>query len=103
MLLTGNHPSKINSYGNILSINYLSYVFKFQLVPFAFGLILGDPSMVSPCPLKYRKGDFFPKNKFHGEKILRGKFYRGIFLHGGTNDQFIPRGKELQKTHFPVI
>ena len=50
MLLKGNLPPKINSYGNILSRNYLSYIFEFQLVPFAFSLILGDPFMVSPPP-----------------------------------------------------
>ena len=34
------------SYGNILPRNYVSYIFKFQLVPFAFSAILGNLFMV---------------------------------------------------------
>ena len=70
MLLKGNLPPKINSYGNILSRNYLSYIFEFQLVPFAFSLILGDPFMVSPPPLSMEMGDFFPKIAFHRGQTL---------------------------------
>ena len=70
MLLKENLPPKIHSYGNILPRNYLSYMFKFQLVPFAFSLILGDSFMVSPPQTKVwgnGRRDFFPKNAFHGE------------------------------------
>ena len=40
------------------------YIFEFQLVPFAFSLILGDLFMASP----------FPLYAFHGGQILWGKF-----------------------------
>ena len=96
MLLKGNLPPKMFSYGNILSRNYLSYIFKFQLVPFAFSLILGDPFMVFPSPLKYGEGGFFPKNAFDGGTNFVGKIYRGIVLDGGTIDQNIPRGGASQ-------
>ena len=39
MLFTGNFPLKSYSYNNIFPRNDLSYIFEFQLVPFAFSLI----------------------------------------------------------------
>ena len=70
MLLKGNLPPELYSYGNMLSINYISYIFEFQLVLFAFSFILVDPFMVSPCPNPHRakeRGTFFQKNPFfHG-------------------------------------
>ena len=50
ILLKGNLPQKMYSEGNILLRNDLSFIFEFQLAPFAFSLILGDPFMVSPFP-----------------------------------------------------
>ena len=50
-----------------LAKKYLSYIFEFQLVPFAFSLILGDPFMVSPS--YYGEGAFFQKMLFMGDKI----------------------------------
>ena len=48
MMLEGNFPPEMYSYGNVLPRNYLSYIFQFQLVPFTFSLVLGDPFMVFP-------------------------------------------------------
>ena len=73
MLLKGNLPPKINSYGNILPGSYLLYVFEFQLVLIAFSFILGDPFMVSPPP----------QYAFHGGQFLWGKFIGGLFYMGG--------------------
>ena len=53
---------------NILPRNYLSYIFEFQLVPFVFSLILGDPFMVKGG------GTFFKKMLFMWGQILLGKF-----------------------------
>ena len=39
MLLEGNLPQKMYSYGNVLARKYLSCIFESQLVPFAFSLI----------------------------------------------------------------
>ena len=50
ILLKGNLLQKMYSEGNILLRNDLSFIFEFQLAPFAFSLILGDPFMVSPFP-----------------------------------------------------
>ena len=70
---------------NILPTNYLSYIFEFQLVPIAFSLILGDPFMV-------KGGDFFLKNAFYVWTNFVTKIYRGIVIHGGTNDQSKGKG-----------
>ena len=64
MLLKGNLPSTMSSYGNILPRNNLSCIFEFQLIPFAFSLILGDPVMVSSSPVKYGEGGIFSKKCF---------------------------------------
>ena len=109
MLLRGNFPPKINSYVNILWRNYLSYLFEFQLVPFAFIVILRDPFMVSPPPKKYDEwlgeggGALFYKKCFSRGTNFVGKIYRRIVLRGGTNDQIIPREKEFHKMRFPLI
>ena len=50
MLLKGNLPLKMHIYDNILRRNYLSYIFEFQLVPFAFSPILEDPFKLPPLP-----------------------------------------------------
>ena len=42
--------------------------------------------MMSPPP---------PKVCFSWGKNFAGKIYRGIVLHGETNDHIIPRGKEF--------
>ena len=58
-------PPKLCSYGNILP----SLIFKFELVPFAFSLILGDPFIASPP--KVWGGD--------GRRELMGSFLgRGV-------------------------
>ena len=64
IVLIGNLPPKMYSYNNILPRNYLLYSFEFQLVPFAFSLIMGDPFMVSPSPRKYGEGQFFSNECF---------------------------------------
>ena len=98
MLLKGNLPPKMYSYGNILARNYLSYIFEFQIVYFAFSLILGDPFMVSPSLLKNKDGRPFSKKDFSwGNKILRRKFVGGLFYMGGL----IVTGKEFKKNTFP--
>ena len=105
MLLKGILPLKMYSYGNILPRNYLPYIFEFQLVLFPFSLILGNPFMVSPSPLKYGRGDYFPKMLFMwgGGANFVGEIYRVIVLHEETSDQKLLRGKEFHKMHFPVI
>ena len=102
MLLKGNSPSKNVQLWWYLA-RKLSLIFEFQLVPFAFSLILGEPFMVSPPPPKEWGGGLFSKKCFSGGKNFMGKIYRGIALHGGINDQIIPRGKEYHKMYFPVI
>ena len=49
-----------------------------------------------------QEGTFLQKFFLWGTHFV-GKIYRGIVLHGRTNDQIIPRGKEFHKMHFPVI
>ena len=51
MLLKGNLPPKINSYGNIFSRTSLLYIFEFQLVLFAFSLFW-EALFMSPPPSK---------------------------------------------------
>ena len=47
----------------------LSFIYEFQVVIFAFSLILGDPFMVSPSPLKYGGGGtFLQKLLFMGDR-----------------------------------
>ena len=54
--------------------------------------------MVSIPPSHKERGDFFPKNIFHGgrggrHKFCGGKFFEaGIVLHGRTDDQIISKG-----------
>ena len=98
MLLKGNPPPKLYSYGNILPRNYVSYIFEFQLVPFDFSLTLGDPFMVSPSPLKYEEGGLFSeKTLFMGGDNFVWKIYRRIVLHEGTNDE----GEGVSQNIFP--
>ena len=82
MLLKGNFLPKMHTDENILRRNYLSYIFEFQLVPFAFSPILEDPFKLPPLPYSMGRGDFFP-NPFHGGTNVVGKIYRGIFYLGG--------------------
>ena len=100
MLLKGNLHPKMFSYGYILPRNYISHIFEFQLVPFPFSFILGDPFMVFLSPLKYGEGELFPKNTFHGETNFVGNIYRWIVLHGRTNYQNIPMGRSFTKCIF---
>ena len=100
MLLKGNLHPKMFSYGYILPRNYISHIFEFQLVPFPFSFILGDPFMVFLSPLKYGEGELFPKNTFHVETNFVGKIYRWIVLHGRTNYQNIPMGRSYTKCIF---
>ena len=83
MLLKGNLPPKMY---NILSRNYFSYIFEFQLVNFfSFSLILGDPLMVSPPPpppWKYGNGGLFSKKYFSWGQILLVKFIGKLFYMG---------------------
>ena len=67
MLLEGNRLPEMYSYGNILPRNNLSCIFQFQLVLFAFSLILCDPLMVSPPE---ERGNVFLKILSMGEQIL---------------------------------
>ena len=78
---------------NILPRNYLSHRFEFQLVPFAFSVILGDHFMVNG-------GEFFQKKYFYVGTNFVGKIYRGIVLHGGL--MIRRREKEFYKMYFPV-
>ena len=57
---------------------------------------------VSPF-LMYGEGELFSKKYFSRETKFEGKIYKGIVLHGGTNEKVISRGKELRKMHFQVI
>ena len=67
-------------------------MFEFELVPFDFSLILGNPFTVSPPPKIWSWGDFV------------GQVYGGIVLHGGgANDHITSRGKEFHKMDFLVI
>ena len=75
MLLKKDLPPKMYSYGNILPRNYLSYIFEFQLVPFAFNLISGDSLFMSG-------GTFFQKMLFMRGQILWRKFIVGLFYTG---------------------
>ena len=96
MLLKGNRPPKMYSYGNIFPKNsgfkknsyiYISkkFIFGFQLVPFALSLISRDPLMVSPPPLKYGEGGLFLKKKnIHWGTNFGKQNYGGIVLHGET-------------------
>ena len=62
----------------------LSFIVEFQLVPFAFSLILGDPFMASPpSPKVWGRGTFFQEKLFMGEQILGGKFIGGGLLYMG--------------------
>ena len=84
----------------------LSFIVEFQLVPFAFSLILGDLFMTSPpSPKVWGRGTFFQEKLFMGEQIFFGgaNLWGGIVLHGRTTDQIMPRGEEFHKMHFPVI
>ena len=83
MLLKGNLHPKMFSYGYILPRNYISHIFEFQLVPFPFSFILGDPFMVFLSPLKYGGGNFFQKILFMGRQILWVTFIGGLFYMGG--------------------
>ena len=112
MLLKGNLPQKMYSYSNILRRNYISYIFEFQLVPFALNLLLGKIFMASPSLLKYGGGEggggergvtFFQENVFRGGTNFEENIYREIVLHERTNDGNIPRGKQFHKIHFSVI
>ena len=101
------------SCGNILSRNYLlyifevyvlqMYIFEFQLNSFAFSIILRDPFMMSPSPLMYGEGELFSKKNFFLGTNFVGKIYSRIALHVGTNDQNIPAAEEFFKMYFPVI
>ena len=73
MLLKGNLSPKMYRLYNILPRNYLSYIFEFQLNPFAFSFILGDPFMVKG------EGTFFKKTLFMWGQILWGKFIGELF------------------------
>ena len=81
----------------------LYFIFEFQLVPFAFSLILGGLFVVSPPPPKvWGGGTFFKK------KLVMGKKFSGVNLWGdcstwGTNDEIMLREEEFHKTHFPEM
>ena len=57
-------------------------------------------STPSPSSLK-RVRTFFSKKYF--SYVCEGKFVGGIVLHGGTNDQVIPKVAEFHKMYFPAI
>ena len=59
-----SHPKYVQLWQYLLK--KLSFIYEFQVVIFAFSLILGDPFMVSPPLLKYEGWDFSPKIAFHG-------------------------------------
>ena len=99
MLLKGNIPLKINSYGKIMPRNYISYIFEFQIVPFALSLILGDPFMVSLLPLTYGEGGIFP-NVFHRGQVLRGKIIGGLLYMGELMIRSYEGGRSFTKYIF---
>ena len=70
-------------------------IFEFQLVLFVFSLVLGDPFMVSPPTPLLKRGRHFSKKYFSWGTDFVGKIYKGVVLHGETNDQIIPRGRRL--------
>ena len=53
-----------------------------------------------PPSLKYREGDFFPKNDFHGGTNFAGKIYRGMALHGGLMIRSYQEGRSFTKCIF---
>ena len=63
MLLKENPPSK-----NVQVFQYLAkkfpFMLEFQLVPFAFSFILGDPFIVSPPHIKFWEGGLLSKKNF---------------------------------------
>ena len=74
----------------------LSFTFEFQIVSFAFRLLLGGPFVVF-SRYSMGKGDFIPKKLF-----MRANLW-GIFPHGGTNDHMTPMEEEFYTIHFPVF
>ena len=60
----------------------LSFIFEFQLIPFAFGLILGGPFLVSP-PKSIGRGTIFQKKLFMGKKTLGDKYMGVCCTWGG--------------------
>ena len=64
MLLKGSPPSP-KLFRQCLAMK-LSFIFEFQLAPFAFSNILGEPFTVSP-PKVWGEGTFFPQKAFHRE------------------------------------
>ena len=52
--------------------------------------------MLSPL---WSMGDVFSKKDFHGDKLFQVNLWR-VVLHGGTNDQIMPRGGEFHKYIF---
>ena len=77
---------------NILPRNYLSYIFDFELVPFALSLILRDPFML-------KGGETFSEKKkcfLCGEKLC-GENLKGN-CSTGTNDQ--TKRKEVSQNVF---
>ena len=76
------------------------FLFEFQLVPFAFGLILGDLFMMPPR-LKYREVAIFSKKAFHGRTNFGEQIYGGIVLHARNNDQVMQREGGISQNAFP--
>ena len=95
MLLQGTLPPKINIYGNVLPTIYLSGIFEFQLVPFAFSFV-----KVSPLPESMGRGDYFPNNGFNGGQVLWGKFLGGLFYMGGLMIRSYQGGRSFTKCIF---
>ena len=94
---------KITSSKNAQLWQYLtmkfSFIFQFQLVPFVFTLISGDPFIMTPPP-KVSNDFFFKKNLAWEDKHFGCKLMEGA-LHWET-DQIMARGR-VSQMHFLVI
>ena len=78
------------------------FLFEFQLVPFAFGLILGDLFMMPPA-LSVERWQFFQKRLFMGGQILGDRFMGGLFYMPGIMIRSCKGREEFHKMHFLVI
>ena len=65
---------------------------KFQVVPFAFTLILLFWETLSWFLLLQKYGE---GRRFSKKNLLTWEIYGRIVLHRGTNDQIIPRGRSF--------
>ena len=77
----------------------LSFLFEFQLVPFAFSFILRDPFMVSP-PIRCGEEGLFSKKKIPWGDKFGGEMYGGIVPQGETNARSCQKGVGVLQNAF---